>query len=756
MHYLFIIGLSLGLVFSNSLKAQLNYPQIKIQKAKGKILVDGLFDEEDWKSVEIAKNFKLCFPIDSAFSPWQTEARMVFDEDNLYVAYRCYENRADYIIQSLKRDFEGGTTDVINIILDPFKDGLNGFIFSVSPYNVQREGTIIEGNDLNLIWDNKWYSKVKNYEDHWDVEVAIPFKSLRYKLSNSGQENHWGLNFVRTKLKNFETNTWAPIPSIYNPATLAFAGDLFWVDPPPNPGRNISFIPYINGGYSEDFVRSEQYKFLKKESNYTKAIGADAKIAVTPGLNLDLTVNPDFSQVEVDEQVANVSRFELFFPETRQFFVENQDLFARFGFPSSRPFFSRRLGIAYNPLTGENSKIPILAGVRLSGKINNKLRIGLLNMLSKEKSWDSLNILPGNNVSVLTLQHRIFSRSTISGIYVDKENFLNNLRNEQTNNFQKYNRVAGLEYNLFSKNNKWEGEAYYHRSFSPIEKNEGSSYASFLSYSVKSVEARFGHVSIDSFYTADEGFIPRQGVKQFITGINYNIWPKNSKSIRKYIVGMSNDYAFNWNWKALDYNFNPFVGISFNEQSYIGIGLDYNYIYLYNSFDPTGGLIEVGESELPIGEYKTIAFNLEANTGNSFKLQGDLNLIVGQYFKGSQINLSGNIKCRIQPIGTISMSFDFYQIKQERPFPSAYFFLLGPKAELSFSRDLFFSTFFQYNTQINNFNINTRLQWRFAPVSDVYLVYTDNSFAQSIDPNVRFLSTKNRAIVLKAVYWLNI
>lgn len=737
-------------------KSQSIVPNLVIRKTAGPILLDGLINESSWSKADFASDFRMCYPNDTACSVWPTEVRVLFDDQNIYFAFRCFQKKSDYIIQSLKRDFESGSTDVFNIVLDPFKDGLNGFVFSVNPYNVQREGTIFEGTNFSLIWDNKWRSEVKNYDDYWEAEVSIPFKSLRYKNTNKIESNVWGINFVRTKVKDFEVNAWSPVPSIFFPLNLAFVGQLIWEDPPPGSSKNISLIPYVNVGFNKDYKRDNDLNLIGTQQKYPANVGADAKIAITPGLNLDLTVNPDFSQVEVDAQIANVSRFELFYPETRQFFIENQDLFGRFGFPSTRPFFSRRLGISVNPNTGINERTTILGGARLNGKINNHLRLGLLNMAIKEKKWDSLHVVPGNNVSVLALQHKLFSRSTLAGIFINKQNYISKENKELAGDFLSYNRIAGLEFNLFSKDSKWVGESYYHLSFSPVKNGTGSSYAVYISRMERLFEIRLGHNVVDSFYKAEAGFVPRTGVRQFSSGLSLYNWPKNSKKIRKYNLTIDHQHTTGWKWNNLDYSITPYLGIEFNEQSYISLGLIYEYIYLYNKFDPTGGLIKPNELQLPTGEYVNRKFWLQANTGTSTSLQGSINIKTGKHFKGDQTNISGSLLYRIQPIGSLSVRADYYHISQSNPYPSADFILLGPRADISFRRDLFFSTFFQYNTQINNFNINARVQWRFAPVSDVYLVYTDNSFAEETNNKVGFFTPKNRAIVLKAVYWLNL
>ena len=735
--------------------AQETLPTIKIHRINGSIRLDGILDDNEWAHAEMVSNFRMCYPTDTACSIWQSEVSMVFDQEKIYIGIRCFERREDYVSNSMKRDYEDDETDHIDIVFDPFRDGLNGFVFSVSPYNVQREGTINEGSNLSLVWDNRWSSRVKSYEDHWDAEIAIPFKALRYKPSVTAQ-NVWKVNFVRTKIRAFEKNSWSPVPSIYEPLSLAFAGELIWVDPPPALASNISIIPYVTGTFSADHIRTEDATLQRVEKSLKPNAGVDAKIAITPGLNLDLTLNPDFSQVEADQQLANVSRFELFYPETRQFFIENQDLFGRFGFPISRPFFSRRLGIAYDQAHERNARIPIFAGARLSGKLTNNLRIGTMNMQISEKSWDSTSVLPASNISVVCLQHKIFSRSAISAIFVDKENFTSSKIPKLPIGSAAYNRIAGLEYNLFSKDNKWEGEAYYHRSFSPLHKEQGSSLAGFINYDVRKYSVRAGLFSVDSFYTAESGFVPRTGYIGLVSGADYHYWLKKKKKIRQLQIGVALEHALNQSWQLLDYLITPNVEIEFNEQSHINIGVYNQSTYLYESFDPTGGLIHKGESELPIGRYTTHGLHAEAATGSIHDLQGSLEVNYGGYYRGRQLNVDGNISYRIKPIGSVSINYNFYHITQDHPYPSADFFLIGPRLDLAFRRDLFLTAFLQYNTQINNFNINTRIQWRFAPVSDLYLVYTNNSYAQSLLPGTRFLTQKDQALVLKAVYWLNL
>jgi hypothetical protein len=732
--------------------------QLHIKKAEHPIKLDGVLDEPDWQFNYTKNEFRLLFPNDTANSKWQTVAHVTFDNNNLYFAAKCLQRRSDYTVQSLRRDFGGGTTDVLNVILGPAKDGLNGFIFSVSPYNVQREGLLANGADMALEWDNKWYSAVQNYTDYWTVEIAIPFKTLRYTISEG--QNIWALQFLRTKIKDFEVGTWAPIPYQYPSTSLAFCGQLIWDTPPPKPGANISLIPYAIGGTTLDYIRNDTSLALyKTSSKWNKNIGGDAKIAINSGLNLDLTINPDFSQVEVDRQVANLSRFELFFPETRQFFLENRDLFAMYGFPETRPFFSRRIGLGFNPVKRQNEKVPILAGARLSGKLNDNLRIGLLNMQTERKNWDENTVLPAANFTVATVQQKVFSRSIMSAVLVNKQNFLKDLNDTQKANWQPWNRVAGLEYNLYSKDNRWEGEWYYHRSLSPDKKQRGSTLASFLGFTDRFKNIYFGYNRTDSTYSAEAGFVPRKGVQSFFAGGSRNFYPKSgwaARNVAQYQVGANGNFVYGLGGQKTDRRITLYAEMSFSSLALINTAVVNEFVYLFEPFDPTG-LYKAGTEPVPVGDYNTWGYHAEYTTGSSNDWQGAVETNVGSYFKGDILNVEGRLAYRMQPVGLFSVLWSYNRIRQPAPYASANLWLIGPRAELSFRRDLFLSAFFQYNTQANNFNVNARLQWRFAPVSDVFLVYTDNSFAQPIaNTEARVFTPKNKAVVLKVVYWLNV
>jgi len=372
---------------SLSLKAQKKNEQfqIHVSKASSAIKVDGVMDEEAWRDAEVAKNFFMVLPMDTGHAKALTEVRMAYDDHNLYLIAECFQAvTGPNYVESLRNDWAFGKNDNFLLFMDPFDDQTNGFAFGTNSAGAQWDGMMYGGGSVDLNWDNKWVSAVKNYDDKWILELSIPFKSIRYKKGIA----RWGINFSRLDLKTSEKSSWAPVPRQFPTASLAYSGILVWNQPPPSVGSNVSLIPYALGGVTKNHEDG-------KAAEYRKDVGIDAKIALTSSLNLDLTVNPDFSQVEVDKQVTNLDRFELFFPEKRQFFLENGDLFANFGYSSIRPFFSRRIGLG----------VPIQFGARLSGKPDKNWRLGVMDM--QTGSVDNTG-LPVQNFTVAAVQRRVF------------------------------------------------------------------------------------------------------------------------------------------------------------------------------------------------------------------------------------------------------------------------------------------------------------------------------------------------------------
>lgn len=727
------------LMISYSLAAQesvYKYPALIADKVQHEIALDGVLDEAVWNEDNWAKDFMQFYPSDSSLAGAQTKVKIVYDDKFLYIAAVMYNlgPRDKYVSTSLRRDYRGEQNDGVSFVFDTFNDNTNAFQFGVNPYGVQRESLIANGgmlsSDLNLAWDNKWYSAAKIYEDHWIVEVAIPFSTLRY---NDGAGN-WNVNFYRIDSKYNERSTWTPIPRNFSVISLAFTRKLIFTEPLKKEGANLSIIPYA--------AMATDKNFLEGKSNPLRpTIGGDAKVGVGPALNLDLTFNPDFSQVEVDEQVTNLDRFEIFFPERRQFFLENADLFADFGTQNIRPFFSRRIGVDRDEITGQNVQNQILFGGRLSGKLNENWRIGVMNM---QTANDEERGIVGKNFTVAALQKKVFSRSNVGLIMINRES-LNAATGQTLFEENAYNRLLGLDYNLASEDNRWTGKFFYHKTFENNNPTNSDALHGQLNYNNLNWSASLSYSDIGENFDPKVGFTPRNDYKRLASRLIYQFFPV-SNLINRHGPGIETEMLWNEALGNTDELYTFLYEFQFQSLSRLTFTVNNRYTYLFSPFDPT----RTGGESLEAGtDYRnsSMGFRYIGNPRKAlfFTLRGDM----GQYFTGNIKTLQGTMNWRLGYLANVSMNFSYNNIRLPEPQNSADLFLVGPRFDLTFSKDLFWTTFFQYNNQIDNININTRIQWRYAPVSDFFVVYTDNYFPSTFAP-------KQRALIMKLNYWFNI
>ena len=744
--------LIIALLFSLTSVGQEEKPNLSIKKAKGEINLDGVLDEHDWNDAEIAKDFYQQFPYDTSLAQTKTEVRITYDENFIYVGAICFDELdGKYVIQSLKRDFSYPISDAFAVFLDPFGDQTNGFSFAVNPMGVQREGLLQNGGSrgVTTAWDNKWFSKVTRDQNKWIVEMAIPFKTIRY---NEGIPI-WGINFSRNDLKRNENSAWSPVPRNFNIATMAFSGKLNWDEAPKKAGVNLSIIPYGITGYSADFDNDT--------SNFNLNGGLDAKVAVTSSLNLDITINPDFSQVEVDAQQTNLTRFNLFYPEKRQFFIENSDLFGQFGFSKIRPFFSRQIGL------NQGRAVPIIGGLRLSGKINENWRIGLMNIqtaksqlleLSDSNMIDTLTLNP-DNFTVAAAQRKVFKRSFIGAIIVNKQSF--QTENVPQNN---YNRIVGLDYNLASADNKWMGKIFYHHSFYNNQEKRSGAHASWLMYNTQKWNIHWNHEYVGENYNAEVGFVQRSNRTywRLEPSVERKFYPKrgpiNNHGPKLYI-----NFFADSSFRTSDLLIMPHYKIKFQNTSVFEMHYHEMFTRLLYATDVTFS----GNNPIPSGIYRYRNAMMKYSSDRRKRVNGNIKIHYGKHYIGKRFAFEGALAYRQQPWGILSMKFSLNEIRMPEQYQNATIFLIGPKLELSFTKNLFWSTFVQFNSQEQNFNINSRLQWRFRPMSDIYLVYTDNynaltsfkhnEYYTQMNTNIDLRKGKrNRAIVFKFVYWLSI
>ncbi|MBC8766995.1 carbohydrate binding family 9 domain-containing protein [Arenibacter sp. BSSL-BM3] len=697
--------------------------RLNIRKTTAPIEIDGIGNDLAWQDTDVATNFYMVLPMDTGMANEPSEIRMAYDENNLYLLATFYNaTKGPYYVESLRRDFSFGKNDNFLLFMDPFNNQTTGYSFGSNAAGAQWDGTMYGGGSVDLNWDSKWISAVTSDDEKWVFEMAIPFKSIRYEDGVT----EWGINFSRLDLKSGEKSSWTPIPRQFPTASLAYTGTLVWDSPPPSPKTNFSIIPYVLGGISEDMENNT-------ETQSDKKIGGDVKFSLSTSLNLDLTVNPDFSQVEVDRQVTNLDRFELFFPEKRQFFLENGDLFANFGYATIRPFFSRRIGLG----------VPIRAGARVSGNLNKKWRLGLMDM--QTASIDETG-LPSQNFGVLSLQRKVFARSSIGLMFVNKEsiNYPQDTDSLRTV-FPKFNRNVGLEYNLASANNQWTGKAFFLKSFAPNKSGNGITQAAHLEYKSRKWNWRIQEESVEDDYTAEVGFVPRNGYVNLTSYVGQLFFPKKS-TILSHGPKFSTSYFFNEKLERTD-NINLFEYLlDFRDRSKLNLGVTDEYVELLSPFDPTRS----GKESLDIGTQHhwnayTMDFVSKPQSMFTYSLGGRFG---GYYSGGNRTSLISEVGYRFQPFVSLSTNLSYNNINLPAPWNNTEFWLIGSEVDVTFTNKLFFATLFQYNEQSKNLNLNSRFQWRYKPASDLFLVYSNNYLIAPFEG-------RNWALTLKFTYWFN-
>ena len=725
-------------------------PIIHLNRTTETILADGELNEDIWNSDGGADNFWQHFPADTSHAIGGTQIKMAYDDDFLYVSVKCHTAGNNFIIPSLKRDYSFRNSDNITLVFDTYNDQTNAFVFGMNASGVRREALISNGGRqrqaFNSSWDNKWYGNAKTYENYWTAEFAIPFNTIRFKQGG----DKWRFNCYRSDTQLNELSTWIRVPRNYIIMDLSYMGDLVWDKPLDKKKTNISLIPYTLGNYSRDFDDETQ-----NGPNSTMNFGGDAKIGISPSLNLDLTVNPDFSQVEVDRQVSNLDRFEIFFPERRQFFLENADLFGSFGLTRINPFFSRRIGIAQDTATGQNIQNSILYGARLSGKLNNRSRIGLLNMQTAKQDEGGL---PSFNYTVAAVEQQVFSKSNLAFLLVNKEAI--NAADTNSDLFNQYNRVVGLEYRLASDDNRWTGKFFHHMVFSPEKKEDNFSSGAQLEYLRRNYRLELAGLFVGYGYDVETGFAPRKDYTILSPEFGFLFFPKKG-NINEHRINVDTRFIleagkdpentvidnFNLSERQTEIEWS----VQFKNTSRAQLQLLETQLTLLKDFDPTR--LQSEDIFLPAGsKYHYFVLTGSYSSDQRKRFSYEIEPTIGQLFNGFRGGLGGSLEYRFQPYGSIGLSADYNYVELEKPFKPASIWLIGPRFDLTLSKNVFFTTFVQYNNQLENLNINSRFQWRFQPVSDFFLVYTDNYF---IDPFSQF-SQRNRAVVAKLTYWLNL
>ena len=722
-----MLGLSLPLSAQPEVTEFKKIFRLEITETSTDLVIDGKLDDEVWQNANKGSDFWQKVPYFAEGADPKTEIMLTYDSDNLYVAAKCYQEQ-DVLVQSLKRD-DYWDNDGIAILLDPLNTRTNGFLFGVTAVGAQWDA-LRSLDNINSDWSNKWYSGTHRGEGYWSMEMAIPLRILRF----SPDVKEWGMNFVRNHMNENEYHNWTAVPESFWPPDPAFAGALVFDEAPAPKKGNFNLIPYVTSSVSKE--RNEDLK-----QNFD--LGLDARMSISPTLNLDLTLNPDFSQIEVDQLVTNLTRFNIFLPERRTFFLENSDLFADYGYPAVRPFFSRTIG-----LDSKSQAVPILYGARLTGNLNKTTRLGVMNIHSLKS--DNSN---AQNQSALSVQ-KLFGRSFIKGMFLNRQGF---------DGFEAlgsdYGRNTGLEAAYVSNNGQISVWGAAHHSFKENNTGKNGFYTSGFAFNNPTWEILIANGYVQENYQADMGFVARLenydaerdtsirvGFNENVAEFNYRIRPQ-SGIVTRHNISFENQYFFNIDWSLNERRNQLGYSVAFRSTAEFELSVTNNEVNLLYPFSFVSDA-----RPLPAANYNFSFVNTSFSSDNRKPISFQVNGRTGNFYNGKLHQANGNLNFRVQPWGNLSFGYQWNKLDFPEAFGKETITALLSKLEIGFNKNLFWTTLFQYLDQSEFLGINSRLQWRFAPMSDLFLVYVDN-YDVFNNLGMRNIQTNNRALILKINYW---
>ncbi|MBZ5560624.1 MAG: carbohydrate binding family 9 domain-containing protein, partial [Acidobacteriia bacterium] len=466
------------------------------------ITLDGVLNEEVWRRAPAAADFVQAEPHEGQPASERTEVRVVFDRDALYLGVRCFDaTPSALIVNDIRKDFTPGEQDSFEVLLDTFADRRNGFVFVVNPAGAKSDTQIAnEGRDVNTSWDAVWAVATTRDAEGWTAEIRIPFKTLRFE---PGTNHLWGVNFSRRIRRKNEVDYWSAVPRVYNLYRAGLGGTLTGL-PDASQGRNLRIKPWIAG----DTTRAVGAPSFDAGGH----VGLDVKYGVTPSLTLDVTVRPDFAQAEADEQQVNLTQFSLFYPEKREFFLENSGTFyfgdipresrlgnVRFAAPEEEMllFFSRRIG-----LTSSGEAIPIQAGGRLTGRAG-VYGVGLMTIQT-----ESTATAPGDNYTVLRGRRDVLGTSDIGGIFLSRQSTASG----------DYNRVYGVDAN-FRFHRALSINSFFAKSDTPGVTDGQLAGKASVSWNANFLHTQYSFLTVGDNFRDDVGFIKRTGIRKHFADV---------------------------------------------------------------------------------------------------------------------------------------------------------------------------------------------------------------------------------------------
>jgi len=662
---------------------------------EAEITIDGEMDEPVWQTALPATDFIQRAPAEGQPASRASVVRLLYDKEYLYVGAYLYDDRPDLIVvNDITRDGGVGRQDSFGVVLDTFRDRRNGYNLSISPLGSMRDTQFFnEGQDVNRNWDAVWYVETRIQEDGWTAEYAIPFKSLRFSRD---EEQVWGIQFYRSIRRINESDSWMPIPSRFRNYSqrISYAGDLYGLKGI-QPGKNFKIKPYLLGGVNHFASRGQG-------TQGDLDGGVDIKYGLTSGLTLDLTVNTDFSQVEADTEQVNLSRFPLFFPEKREFFLENTGNF-RFEAPGNNQallFHSRRIGLA------DGLPVPILAGARMTGRVG-PYYLGLMNIQTR-----SDRDIPATNFTVARVRRNILANSDVGVMFL----------NSQSRLPEDYNRSYGADVNFLFFDRRLKAGGMLARTETPGL--EGRDWLKSAETQWDDGLVRFSgyFLDIQENFNPEVGFVRRAGRKILHGEFGLRFFQEPDSSLGRYIREISPHLTSEQlllpgsitETKLL----RPQFRVEFQDSGSFQAEYVQNFERLSNSFDITRHFT------IPSGDYHFNEYSLRYSSNNSTAVAGNIEYRNGDFYHGTKQTVRLEATYRPNYRLTTSLSYQLNDI--ELPDQGAFkIHLVGVNMKYAFNPKAFVTAFIQYNNDTNRLSSNLRFRLIHRPLSDLYVVYNE-------------------------------
>jgi hypothetical protein len=654
------------------------------------ISMDGLLDEPAWDLATPATDFVQRRPNPGAPSGERTEVRVLFDDDNLYVGFYCFDSQPDRIVvNDLEEDFNFRGSDGVTLAIDSRHDLRSGFLFVANPAGAKSDGQV-SLTRLDLDWDGVWDVGASRDDEGWYAEFVIPFKTLRFTLAESQE---WGINFNRRVIRLNEDSDWAPIPIRYNISRVSQYGTLRGLEGI-RQGRNLTVTPFVTAGVTQVRAENNTLKNFETDQNYDA--GVDLKYSLTPSVTLDATYRTDFAQVEVDQQQVNLTRFNLFFPEKRDFFLENS---STFDFGADRnlvPFFSRRIG-----LSGSGTPIPILGGGRVTGQIG-RYDVGFLAMKTER-----LDTTPANSYVVGRIKRNLLANSWAGAIVTNRDSTIEG----------DYNRVYGGDLH-FQFYDRLVLDSHILRSDTPGLSGQDQARQFQAAWRDDELTIAAGYNEIQANFNPEVGFVRRKNNTRYNGQFSWNPLIESSPVFRNLVFGTSLDYYEDGATKQIgtrDASLN--LGVRFEDNSLVDFSLLRTFDRLTNPFRI--------RSDISIleGDYSYTSYSARATTNPGRKISGNARIEWGEFWSGRRRSFTGGVRWR--PNFHLQMEADYRRNQVNLANGKFTTNLVGARVLYAFTPDAFLNAFFQYNTDSGQVSSNIRFNIIHHPLSDFFLVYND-------------------------------